>query len=156
MSKYSLCGGERPTVFLGEFSHTLDEKGRLTIPAKFRDELAGGLVVTRGIDHCLSVYPRQVWDGLAERIAQLPLTQRSARNFGRLMFSGAADFIPDRQGRVLIPQGLRDYARLDSEAIIIGLYDRLEIWNPDNWTNVKANVEEDPESIAEQLQELGI
>ena len=72
------------------------------------------------------------------------------------MFSGAADFIPDRQGRVLIPQGLRDYAELDSEAVIIGLYDRLEIWNPDNWTNVKANVEEDPESIAEQLQELGI
>jgi MraZ protein len=143
-------------VFLGEFSHTLDEKGRLTIPAKFRDELAGGLVITRGIDRCLSVYPRQVWDGLAEQIAKLPLTQRSARNFGRLMFSGASDFIPDRQGRVLIPQGLRDYAELDSEAIVIGLYDRLEIWNPDSWTTVKANVEEDPESIAEQLQELGI
>ncbi len=143
-------------MFLGEFSHTLDEKGRLTIPAKFRDELAGGLVITRGIDRCLSVYPRQVWDGLAEQIAKLPLTQRNARNFGRLMFSGAADFIPDRQGRVLIPQGLRDYAELDSEAIVIGLYDRLEIWNPDSWTNVRANVEEDPESIAEQLQELGI
>ena len=143
-------------MFLGEFSHNLDEKGRLTIPAKFRDELAGGLVVTRGIDRCLSVYPRQVWDGLAEQIAKLPLSQRSARNFGRLIFSGAADFIPDRQGRVLIPQGLRDYAELDSDAIIIGLFDRLEIWNPDNWTSVKANVEDDPESIAEQLQELGI
>jgi MraZ protein len=143
-------------MFLGEFSHNLDEKGRLTIPAKFRDELAGGLVVTRGIDRCLSVYPRQVWDGLAEQIAKLPLSQRSARDFGRLIFSGAADFIPDRQGRVLIPQGLRDYAELDSDAIIIGLFDRLEIWNPNNWTNVKANVEEDPESIAEQLQELGI
>jgi len=143
-------------MFLGEFSHTLDEKGRLTIPAKFRDELAGGLVITRGIDRCLSVYPRQVWDGLAEQIAKLPLTQRNARNFGRLMFSGAADFIPDRQGRVLIPQGLRDYAELDSDAIVIGLYDRLEIWNPSSWTNVRAEVEEDPESIAEQLQELGI
>jgi MraZ protein len=73
-----------------------------------------------------------------------------------LIFSGAADFIPDRQGRVLIPQGLREYAGLDSDAIIIGLFDRLEIWNPDNWINVKSNVEEDPESIAEQLQELGI
>lgn len=143
-------------MFLGEFSHALDEKGRLTIPAKFREELAGGLVITRGIDRCLSVYPRQVWDSLAEQITKLPLTQRSARDFGRLMFSGAADFIPDRQGRVLIPQGLRDYAELDSDAIIIGLYDRLEIWKPDNWTNVKANVEADPESIAEQLQELGI
>jgi MraZ protein len=143
-------------VFLGEFSHALDEKGRLTIPAKFREELAGGLVITRGIDRCLSVYPRQVWDSLAEQITKLPLTQRSARDFGRLMFSGAADFIPDRQGRVLIPQGLRDYADLDSDAIIIGLFDRLEIWKPDNWTIVKANVEADPESIAEQLQELGI
>jgi MraZ protein len=143
-------------MFLGEFSHNLDDKGRLTIPAKFRDELAGGLVVTRGIDRCLSVFPRQVWDDLARRIAQLPLTQRNARNFSRLMFSGAADFIPDRQGRVLIPQGLRDYAGLDSEAIIIGLYDRLEIWNPEHWANVKAEVEEDPESIAGQLHELGI
>ncbi len=143
-------------MFLGEFSHTLDDKGRLTIPAKFRDELAGGLVVTRGIDRCLSVFPHQGWQNLAERIAQLPLTQRSARDFGRLIFSGAADFIPDRQGRVLIPQGLREYAQLDSEAIIIGLYDRLEIWNPNNWANVKTAVEENPESIAEQLQELGI
>lgn len=143
-------------MFLGEFSHNLDDKGRLTIPAKFRDELAGGLVITRGIDRCLFVFPRQGWDNLAEQIAALPLTQRNARNFSRLMFSGAADFIPDRQGRVLIPQGLRDYAGLDSEAIVIGLYDRLEIWNLDNWTDVKAEVEEDPESIAEQLQELGI
>ena len=143
-------------MFLGEFSHTLDDKGRLTIPAKFRDELAGGLVITRGIDRCLSVFTRQGWQNLAERIAQLPLTQRSARDFGRLMFSGAADFIPDRQGRVLLPQGLREYSQLDGEAVIIGLYDRLEIWNPDTWANVKTAVEEDPESIAEQLQELGI
>jgi MraZ protein len=143
-------------MFLGEFSHNLDDKGRLTIPAKFRDELAGGLVITRGIDRCLAVFPARVWEDLAERIAQLPLTQRSARNFGRLMFSGAADFIPDRQGRVLIPQGLREYAGLDSDAVIIGLYDRLEIWNPENWMTVKAAVEDDTESIAEQLQELGI
>ncbi len=143
-------------MFVGEFSHNLDDKGRLTIPAKFRDELAGGLVITRGIDRCLSVFPRQGWDNLAEKIAALPLTQRNARNFSRLMFSGAADFIPDRRGRVLIPQGLRAYAGLDNEAIIIGLYDRLEIWNLENWTAVIAEVEEDRESIAEQLQELGI
>ncbi len=143
-------------MFLGEFSHNLDEKGRLTIPAKFRDELATGLVITRGIDRCLSVYPRQVWESLAERIAQLPLSQRHARNFNRHMFSGAADFIPDRQGRVLIPQGLRNYAGLDSEAVVIGLYDRLEIWKPENWSTIRDEVEEDPESIAEQLQELGI
>ena len=143
-------------MFLGEFSHNLDDKGRLTIPAKFRDELAGGVVITRGIDRCLSVFPRAGWDSLAERIAQLPITQRNARNFGRLMFSGAADFIPDRQGRVLIPQGLRAYAGLDGEAVVIGLYDRLEIWKPELWADVKAKVEEDPESIAEQLYEIGI
>lgn len=143
-------------MFLGEFAHTLDDKGRLTIPAKFREGLAGGLVITRGIDHCLAVYPRQVWDQLAERITRLPISQRNARNFGRLMFSGAADFVPDRQGRVLIPQPLRDYAGLDGDAIIIGLYDRLEIWNPENWTTLRTEVEENPESIAEQLQELGI
>jgi MraZ protein len=143
-------------MFLGEFSHALDDKGRLTIPAKFRDGLAGGLVITRGIDHCLAVYPRQVWDQLAERIAKLPISQRNARNFSRLMFSGAADFVPDRQGRVLIPQPLRDYAGLDGDAVIIGLHDRLEIWNPENWTALRTEVEENPESIAEQLQELGI
>jgi MraZ protein len=143
-------------MFLGEFAHTFDDKGRLTIPAKFRDELAGGVVVTRGIDRCLFVFPRPVWDILAERIARLPLTERNARNFGRLMFSGAADFVPDRQGRVLIPQGLREYAKLDSEAVVIGLYDRLEIWEPQQWANVKAEVEENPEAIAQQLHELGI
>jgi len=143
-------------MFLGEFSHSFDDKGRLTIPAKFRDELAGGVVVTRGIDRCLFVFPRPVWDVLAERIAKLPLSERNARNFGRLMFSGAADFVPDRQGRVLVPQGLREYAGLDSEAVVIGLYDRLEIWNPTQWASVKAEVEGNPESIAQQLHELGI
>ena len=143
-------------MFLGEFSHNFDEKGRLTIPAKFRDELAGGLVVTRGIDRCLFVFPRPVWEILADRIAKLPMTDRSARNFGRLMFSGAADFVPDRQGRVLVPQGLREYAGLDSEAVVIGLHNRLEIWEPTQWATVKAEVEENPDAIAQQLHELGI
>jgi MraZ protein len=143
-------------MFIGEFAHTFDDKGRLTIPAKFRDELAGGVVVTRGIDRCLLAFPRPVWDILAERIAKLPLTERNARNFKRHMFSGAADFVPDRQGRVLIPQGLREYAQLDGEAVVIGLYDRLEIWDPLQWANIKAEVEENPDAIAQQVQDLGI
>jgi MraZ protein len=143
-------------MFIGEFAHTFDDKGRLTIPAKFRDELAGGVVVTRGIDRCLLAFPRAVWDALAERIAKLPLTERNARNFKRHMFSGAADFVPDRQGRVLIPQGLREYAQLDGEAVVIGLYDRLEIWDPLQWANIKAEVEENPDAIARQVQDLGI
>jgi MraZ protein len=113
-------------------------------------------VVTRGIDRCLLVFPRPVWDTLAERISKLPFTERNARNFSRHMFSGAADFVPDRQGRVLIPQGLREYAQLGNEAVVIGLYDRLEIWDPVQWADIKAEVEADPDAVAQQLQDLGI
>jgi len=143
-------------MFLGEYSHTLDEKGRLTIPSRFREELSGGLVVTKGIDPCLTVYPRQVWNELAERLTKLPMSQRNVRNFNRLLGSGAQDSVPDRQGRVLIPQPLREYAGLDGDAVIIGLIDKFEIWNPERWAVLKAEVEANPDSIAEQLQELGI
>ena len=93
-------------MFLGEFEHTIDGKGRLTIPAKFRDELASGVVVTRGLDGCLWAYSRSEWEKLSEKISQLPTTNPAARNFARFMFSSAFDSIPDRQGRVLVP---RDY-----------------------------------------------
>jgi MraZ protein len=138
-------------MFLGEFTHSLDDKGRLTLPAKFRQALAGGVVVTMGIDACLAVYPRSVWDPLAENIAGLPVKQRHAR---RHFFQSATDCIPDRQGRVLISPVLRKYAGLDGEATIIGLYDRLEVWNPDRLAETKT--QEDPELVAEQLNDFGI
>lgn len=143
-------------MFLGEFDHTIDGKGRLTVPAKFRDELASGVVVTRGLDGCLWAYSRSEWEKLAEKISQLPTTNPNARNFARFMFSSAFDSIPDRQGRVLIPQNLRDYASIGSDTIIIGVMNRVEIWSPERWNSVITQVESDPDNFVSQLEDLGI
>lgn len=143
-------------MFLGEFEHTIDDKGRLTIPAKFRDELESGIVITRGLDGCLWAYPRAEWEIVTEKISQLPSTSQAARNFSRFFFSSAHDSIPDRQGRVLLPQILRDYADITGEAVIIGVNKRVELWSPDKWAKAFAEVEENPEAIVSQLQELGI
>lgn len=143
-------------MFLGEFEHTIDGKGRLTIPAKFRDELESGVVVTRGLDGCLWGYGRSEWERLAERIAQMPTTNPAARNFARFMFSSAFDSVPDRQGRILVPQNLRDYAEIANDTVIIGVMNRVEIWNPAKWAEVVQTVEEDPDAIVSQLQDLGI
>lgn len=143
-------------MFYGEYEHTLDDKGRMIIPARFREKLAGGLVITRGLDECLMAFPRVEWEALAEKIKALPLTQPEARDFRRHMFSGASDEVPDRQGRVLLPPRLREYAHLDSEVVIIGLYDRIEIWNPEKWAGVVERVESDPEALARKFAELGI
>lgn len=143
-------------MFLGEFEHTIDGKGRLTIPAKFRDELEGGVVVTRGLDGCLWAYGRSEWEQLAEKISRMPTTNPAARNFARFMFSSAFDSIPDRQGRILIPQNLRDYANIENETVVIGVMNRVEIWNPAKWASVLTEVEQDPESFVSQLQDLGI
>lgn len=143
-------------MFLGEFSHSIDDKGRLTIPAKFRDELESGVVITRGLDGCLWAYGRSEWETLAEKIAKLPTTNPAARNFSRFVFSSAFDSIPDRQGRILLPQNLRDYAGIHNETIIIGVKSKLEIWNPAKWSEVVTAVEQDTEAIVAQLQDLGI
>lgn len=143
-------------MFLGEFSHTIDDKGRLTIPAKFRDALASGIVITRGLDGCLWAFTRSEWDVLSEKIAQMPTTNAAARNFARFMFSNASDSVPDRQGRVLVPQNLRDYAGIDSDTVIVGVMNRIEIWNPDKWSTVVGEVEENPDEFVAQLQDLGI
>jgi MraZ protein len=142
-------------MFTGEFEHSVDDKGRLTIPAKFRDELASGVVVTRGLDNCLWAFSRSEWEKLAEKIATLPKTSQAARNFTRFMFASASESIPDRQGRVLIPQNLRDYAGISNETAVIGVMDRVEIWNPDRWSEAFSNVENNSDEIAAQLHELG-
>ncbi len=143
-------------MFLGAYNHTIDDKGRLTIPARFRDELESGVVITRGLDKCLWAYGRSEWEALAEKIAQLPTTNPAARNFSRFMFSGAFDSIPDRQGRILLPQNLRDYAEIQDETVVIGVKNKLEIWNPARWAGVVTQVEQDTEAMAAQLQDLGI
>ena len=143
-------------MFLGEYEHTIDDKGRLTIPAKFRDELQGGVVITRGLDRCLWAYPRSEWETVADKIAKMPTTNSAARDFARFMFSSAFDSIPDRQGRVIIPQNLRQYAEIGSETVIIGVMNRLEIWNPGRWAEVFARVEEDPEAIVAGFANLDL
>ena len=142
-------------MFLGEFVHTIDEKGRLTIPARFRADLAVGLIVTRGIDRCLAIYPREEWNRLAGRVSALPMTDRSARAFRRLVFANASDATPDKQGRVLIPPHLREYAGLDGEVIVTGLNTYIEVWNPDSWSGERERVEGDDATI-EGWAALGI
>jgi MraZ protein len=128
-------------MFLGEFTHTIDDKGRLTIPAKFRGELAAGLVVTRGFDLNLMVFTMSGWEELAARIAERPLTDAGMRAFRRRVFSGAIDLEPDRQGRILLPDYLRDFAGISNEVVIAGMYDHVELWSSESWVAVRQSAE---------------
>jgi MraZ protein len=130
-------------MFLGEYLHTVDDKGRLTIPAKFRGDLATGVVVTRGMDRCLVIYPMDTWRVLKERISSLPVTDQNARDFRRLLFASASDTVPDGQGRINIPQPLRQYADLDGQVIVAGCDTYIEVWSPALWESVQVRVEED-------------
>ncbi|HET8629243.1 MAG TPA: division/cell wall cluster transcriptional repressor MraZ [Thermomicrobiales bacterium] len=141
-------------MFLGRFSHSLDAKGRLAIPAKFRGELADGLVVTRGIDRCLSVYPLAAWQTLAERVSALSISDPDARQFRRMVFAEAVDEALDAQGRILVPPELRRYADIDREAVVVGMNTYLEIWNPSRWEGLSALVEDEGSSIAQRLADL--
>jgi MraZ protein len=143
-------------VFLGEFEHTIDEKGRVAVPARFREEIGDGLVLTRGFDHCLQAFPRPVWQNLSERISALSLGQEEARNLRRLIFSGAAEVETDRQGRILIPLNLREYANLREQVVIAGLNTHFEIWSQERWQNVLNTLDSSGGSMAEQLAALGI
>jgi MraZ protein len=141
-------------MFLGEYSHTIDDKGRLTLPAKYRAELATGVVVTRGIDKCLFAFPMDEWKKLAEQVSALPLTDTQAREFRRLLFSGATDAELDKQGRVLLPQYLRDYAGRNGNVVVAGLNTHMEIWTPDAWNAIRANF--DSGVSADYWAQLGI
>lgn len=143
-------------MFLGEFQHTVDQKGRLAIPAKFREELADGAVVTRGLDKCLVIYPRIEWETLAEKVSRLPQTQPNVRTLSRLLFSGAVDLSLDGQGRTILPQYLREYAGITANVAVIGLYQRIEVWCLEDWDAVKTTTEAAGGSLAEQLADLGI
>ncbi len=141
-------------MFLGEYSHSIDDKGRLTIPSRFRGKLAAGLVVTCGFDTSLMVYPIEEWTKLAEKVAAQPLSSQTARTLRRRVFSMAADLEPDRQGRILLPQKLRDFAGIDGEAVIVGMYNYVEIWDKERWQEARTG--DDRESDNERWAELGI
>ncbi len=143
-------------MFIGEFRHTIDSKGRIAIPAKFRHKLAGGAIITRGLDHCLFVFTGKDWEALAQKLISLPLAQANSRAFVRLMLSGASDVELDTQGRILVPDYLRKYAGLDKVAKVTGVYNRIEIWDEKAWQEYKAKTESASEEIAEKLGELGI
>ena len=143
-------------MLIGEYRHTLDTKKRLAIPAKLRKELGERAILTRGLNNCLFLYPMAQWEKLTEKLSQLPVGQGDTRSFMRLLFSGAVEVELDQLGRILIPDYLKAYAELDTNLVIAGIYDRLEVWNEDRWTNYKAEVEKNTDMIAEKLGELGL
>jgi len=143
-------------MIIGQYNYNLDPKKRLTIPPKFRSVLSKGAILTRGIDGCLFLYPQKQWNELAEKLSKLPLSQVNARSFARVMIAGAMDVKLDSLGRILIPDYLKDYAELDKKVVIAGLYDRIEIWNEENWQKYGATTGTQVENIAEGLKELGI
>lgn len=143
-------------MFIGEFQHNIDSKGRIAVPAKFRPKVLGGAIITRGLDHCLFVLTAKDWEILAQKLIALPLAQANSRAFVRHMLSGASDVELDTQGRILIPDYLRKYAGLSKEAKVIGVYNRMEIWDTAAWEGYKSKTENASDEIAEKLGELGI
>lgn len=143
-------------MFIGEYQHNIDEKGRMAIPAKFRSTLNKGAVVTRGLDNCLFLYTKDEWKKLASKLASLPISQANSRAFARLMLAGAMDVEIDKQGRILVPDYLRKYASMDKKVIIAGLYNRLEIWDQTKWNQYSKGAESKSNDIAEALGELGV
>jgi MraZ protein len=143
-------------MFIGEYQHSIDPKKRLAIPSRFRTDLKNKVVITRGLDKCLFVYPMKVWSGLAEKLGNLPVGESGTRSFIRLMLAGAIDAEVDKQGRILIPDYLKDYAELSKNVVIAGLYNRLEIWDEKKWGEYKKNAEKNSDEIAEQLGKLGV
>jgi MraZ protein len=143
-------------MFIGEYSHNLDDKGRMAIPAKFRRELSKGAVVTRGLDNCLFLYTKTEWEKLAEKLAALPISQSNSRAFSRLMLAGAMDVELDKQGRVILPEYLRKFASIKKTLVVAGLYNRLEIWDEELWNKYKNQTEAESGAIAEKMGELGV
>lgn len=141
---------------MGEFQHSLDEKGRLTVPAKFRDLLGEDFIITRGLDRCLFVYPRAGWSAILEKIKDLPMERPEVRGFVRLLCSGAIDAELDKQGRVGLPQHLREYAQIDRDTVVIGALNRVEIWSSAKWSEYAGQYEPAFSEIAEKIVGLGI
>lgn len=138
-------------MFLGTHEPRLDDKGRLILPAKFREELSSGLVITKGQERCLYVFPSGEFSVITETLKQAPVTAKSARDYMRVMFAGAHDEIPDRQGRITIPQSLRTYAALEKECVVIGANTRVEIWDFTSWNQYLADREKGFADVSEEV-----
>ena len=142
--------------FYGEYTYSIDEKKRLAIPPKFRKILGKKAVITKGLDQCLFLYPAKEWGILAKKLSKLPLSQSDARGFARLMLTGAMEVDLDNLGRILIPDYLKKYAKLEKRVVIAGVYNRIEIWDEKIWKEYKEKTEKEVGDIAERLKELGV
>jgi MraZ protein len=143
-------------MFIGEYNHNLDDKGRVAVPAKFRAMLKGGAVVTKGLDGCLFLYTNKEWQELAVKLSKLPIGPANSRAFSRSMLAGAMEVDFDNQGRIMLPEYLRKFAGLKKKLIIAGLYSRLEIWDENAWNKYKQGTEKKSADIAEALGDLGV
>lgn len=143
-------------MFIGTYYHSVDSRNRISVPRKFREQLGRRVVVTRGLDGCLFLYAKETWARMEAVLTQTPLTRQDARSFTRLMLSGAVVVEIDKIGRILVPGYLKEYAKLKNEAAILGVGERIEIWNKDQWETSEKKLEQDSEAIAERLSELGI
>lgn len=143
------------SMFLGEFEHAVDPKNRVSVPKKFRSKLKGA-VLTRGLDGCLFLYPQDNWVKLTDKLNNLPLTQKDARSFNRYLLASAVEVEFDSLGRVLIPGYLRDYAQIKTVVIIVGVGDRVEVWEKSNWKKYQELTEKNSEEIAEKLSGSGL
>ena len=141
-------------MFMGEYNHIIDAKGRLIIPARFRELLGEEFILTKGLDGCLSIYPMDAWKAFETKLRALPLTNKNARTFTRFFVAGATNCELDRQGRILVPQTLREFAGLEKEVVLTGNLDRIEIWSKEKWSE-NCNYD-DMDSIAESMQDMGI
>lgn len=141
-------------MFMGEYSHTIDPKGRLIIPSKFREQLGDEFVLTKGLDGCLSIYPMEEWEKFEEQLRSLPLTNKNARTFSRFFVAGATSCELDKQGRILVPATLREFAGLEKDVVLTGNINRIEVWSKQKWSE-NSNYD-DMDAIAEGLEDLGI
>ena len=142
-------------MFMGEYNHTIDAKGRLIVPAKFREILGDNFIVTKGLDDCLFVYPNDEWTRFEEKLKSLPLTNKNARQFTRFFLAGAAACEVDKQGRILLPQVLREFASLEKDVVLVGVASRIEIWSRERWDESMNTYDGDMDEVAENMESLG-
>ncbi len=143
-------------MLIGEYTHTFDTKNRVALPAKFRKEFGSKVIVTKGLDRCLFIYSPKAWEKIVDRMSDLSIGQAGTRGFNRFMLSGAVDVEPDSQGRILIPDFLKGFAKLEGKVVLAGVNDRVEVWNESEWETYKASIEQNADQLAEKLGEIGV
>jgi len=143
-------------MLIGEYKHTLDPKKRLSLPSKWRKELGKKLVITRGLDNCLFIYPHKEWQTITAKVGSLPLGQADTRSFNRFFLSGAVEVEVDKIGRILVPDFLKEFANLNTKVVLAGIHDRVEIWDEKKWNDYKKKIEGQADALAEKLGEIGV